>query len=187
MGRHSSPEQGPFLRSIMGWTLPWVMIAAVVLVAVWVAVDAVGGNDLDASPTARETATEPARETPTPEETEVEPTPEETPTPEPTRKQNDGRETALITEGITVQVLNGTGDPGADDRMAARLGELGFEVVAVEGSSRQYPETTVFWSFPEAREAAEALAQRFDWASGPKPTNLSSTVDLHVVVGRDET
>jgi hypothetical protein len=163
------------------------MIAAVVLIAVTVAVDAVGGNDLDTDPVARATATEPAaKETPTPEETKVEPTPEETPKAQPTRKRDDGNETALITDGVTVQVLNGTGDPGADDRMAARLGELGYEVVAIEGSSKQYGETTVFWSFPEAREAAEALAERFGWVAGPKPDNLSSTVDLHVVVGADE-
>jgi hypothetical protein len=188
MGRHSSPEQGRFYRSIIGWALPWLMIAAVVLVAVTVAVDAVGGDDLEATPVARGTPTEPAvEETPTPEATRVEPTPEKTPKPKRTQKQDDGSETALITEGVTVQVLNGTGDSGADDRMASRLGALGYEVVAIEGSSRQYPRTTVFWSFPQAQKAAEALAQRFGWVAQPKPSNLSSTVDLHVVVGTDET
>jgi hypothetical protein len=184
MGRHSSPEQGPFYRSIIGWLLPWFMIAVVVLVAVWVAVDAVGGDDLDATPVARET--EPAVEETTPavEETPTEePTPEQTPKPERTPKED---KVALITKGITVQVLNGTGVSDADDRMAERLGDLGYEVVAIEGSSKQYGSTTVFWSFPEARDAAEALAERFGWIAQLKPANLSSTVDLHIVVGSDE-
>lgn len=183
MGRHSSPEQGPFYRSIVGWLLPWFMIAAVVLVAVAVAVDAVGGNDLETTPAARETRP-PVEESPTPESTPTPtPTPEPTPKPQRTRK---AEEPALITEDVTVQVLNGTGVADADDRMAQRLGSLGYEVVAIEGASKEYSQTTVFWSFPEAQEAAEALAQRFGWAAEPKPGNLSSTVDLHVVVGADE-
>lgn len=185
MGRHSSPEQGPFYRSFVGWLLPWFMIAAVVLIAVVVAVDAVGGDDLDTPPVAQNTESD-VEESPTPQPT---PTPEATPTvtpkPKKTPKQDD-EQVALITEDITVQVLNGTGSTDADDRMAERLGELGYEVVAIEGSSKQYSETTVFWSFPDAREAAEALAERFGWIAQPKPANLSSTVDLHVVVGADE-
>ena len=183
MGRHSSPEQGAFYRSIVSWLLPWLMIAAVVLVAVVVAVDAVGG-DVETPPVAR--ATEEPEETPTPEVTPTEePTPEETPEPKKTRERKD-EEVALITEDVTVQVLNATGVADADDRMAQRLGVLGYEVVAIEGSSKQYSATTVFWSFPEARAAAEALAERFGWVADMKPDNLSSTVDLHIVVGADE-
>jgi hypothetical protein len=44
----------------------------------------------------------------------------------------------------------------------------------------------VFWSFPSAREAAERLAARFGWLAQEKPSNLSSQVDIHVVVGSDE-
>ncbi|HEV3472033.1 MAG TPA: LytR C-terminal domain-containing protein, partial [Actinomycetota bacterium] len=78
---------------------------------------------------------------------------------------------------------------GADRRRrshADRLSELGYEVVAIEGSSKQYPATTVFWSHPRAQDAAEALAERFGWLAQPKPANLSATVDIHVVVGSDE-
>ena len=193
MGKHSSPQQGPFYRSIVTWLLPWVLIAAVVVVAVWVAIDAVGRDDEKLVPTARNTrsaAVEPTEdpvetpvETPEPEKTK-EPEPEETSKPKPDRSENDEQ---LITEDITVQVLNATGDTGADDRMADRLSSLGFEVVSIQGSSKEYSSTTVFWSFPEAQEAAERLAARFGWDSGPKPSNLSSTVDLHVVVGTSQT
>lgn len=184
MGRHSSPEQGPFYRSIVAWLLPWLVIAVVVLVAVWIAIDAVGGDDLETTRVARATPTEKATEeaSPTPESTPLEtPQPKETAEEEP-----EDEEVALITQDVTVQVLNGTSAPEADDRMADRLSQLGYEVVAIEGASKQYSETTVFWSFPGAQEAAEALAEKFGWVAGPKPDNLSSTVDLHVVVGTDE-
>ena len=183
MGRHSSPAQGAFYRSIISWALPWLMIAAVVLVAVVIAIDAVGGDDLDALPTAKQTrSAEPEpTEDPTPSSEPVEtPEPKDTPKDEPKDK-----EVALITD-VTVQVLNGTGVTDADDRMADRLSELGYEVVAIEGSSKQYSATTVFWSHPDAQKAAEALAERFGWLAQAKPDNLSATVDLHVVVGTDE-
>ena len=189
MGRHSSPEQGHFYRSIIAWALPWLMIAAAVIVAVYIAVDAVGKDDENLVPVARSTPSEqetvaeesesPPEETPEPEETKKDPRPKRTPEP----KEDD---TELITAGVTVQVLNATGASDADDRMANRLSALGYDVISIEGSSAQYPETTVFWSFPGAREAAERLANRFDWLAKEKPSNLSSTVDIHVVVGSDE-
>lgn len=186
MGRHTSPEQGPFFRSIIVWLLPWVMIAAVVLVAVWIAVDAVGGNDLDTTPAARSKPTRAPVAAASPKPTL---TPVETPTPEPTEpkeSEEEEKEVELITDDVTVQVLNATAVQDADDRMADRLSSLGYEVVAIEGASRQYEKTTVFWSFPAARKAAEALAEKFGWVADLKPSNLSSTVDLHVVVGADE-
>ena len=184
MGRHSSPEQGPFYRSIIAWLLPWVMIAAAVVVAVYIAIDAVSKDDTQIASGTRPSPTaerdEPS-ETPEPEETK-EPKPKETEEP----KDDKGPKERLITAGITIQVLNGTAATDADDRMADRLSSLGFEVVAIEGASKEYPQTTVFWSFPSAREAAERLAARFDWLAAAKPANLSSTVDIHVVVGSDE-
>lgn len=187
MGRHSSPQQGPFYRSIIGWLLPWLMIAAAVVVAVYIAIDAVGKDDTQI-PVARSSSSQPAEtEEPTvePEETPTpDPEPKETKDPEP--KETDEPDDELITEDITVQVLNGTASTEADDAMADRLSSLGYEVVAVEGSSKQYAETTVFWSFPAAQEAAERLAEKYGWLASAKPSNLSSTVDLHVVVGGDE-
>lgn len=188
MGRHSSPEQGPFYRSIIAWLLPWLMIAAAVIVAVYIAIDAVGKDDTEI-PVARASSAAPPTDEPTdePEPTPtVEPDPEETTEPDPEETKKPRPDEGLITQDITVQVLNGTASTEADDLMADRLSSLGFEVVAVEGSSRQYSETTVFWSFPGAQEAAERLAGKYGWVAALKPANLSSTVDLHVVVGSDE-
>lgn len=145
------------------------------------AVDYLGRPKSEARQVATETpspdeSSAPETETPTPVETT--PTPEETKTRKPKEK--------LITQGITVQVLNGTDDAEAGEAMAERLRELGYQVVAVESSSTGYKETTVFWSLPDTERAAKVLADRFDWAADEKPANLADTVSMHVVVGKDE-
>lgn len=187
-GRHSSPDQLHFYKSVVAWFLPWVLIAVVVGTAVWIAVEAVSGATEGSAPAAASTPTAepteepkptPEPETPKPDKT---PKPSEEPTPEPTPEADE----PLITEGITVQVLNATDSGDADDRMADKLSKLGFTVVAVESASSRYDATTVFWSTDEAKEAAQRLADRFGWIAEAKPENLSTTVSLHVVVGADE-
>ncbi len=165
---------------MIGWFLPWVLITGVVGMAVWVAVDVVGSKQ-EQVPTASTGASELVE--PTPEETESVPTPEpietleeiiETPEPE------------LITEGITVQVLNGTPDDTVDETIADMLAQLGFQIVAVQDASRTYTETTVFYSSTESQEAATALAEHEGWLVEPKPDSLSAEVSIHVVIGVDE-
>lgn len=167
--------------------LPWLLFAAVVGIAVWFLVGNLGGDE-PTVPVAQET--EKQSPTPTPEASEslVVASPTETPetSPQPKPSQTDGAEEELIVEGINIQILNSTSDTSADDAVADRLSALGFRIENLESASRTYPRTTVFWSYPEAREAAERLAARFGWVAEPKPANLSDTVALHVVVGNDE-
>jgi hypothetical protein len=88
----------------------------------------------------------------------------------------------LITQGITVQVLNGTGGvEGAAEAMADRLAQLGYHVEAVT-DALTVDQSIVYWSTEDSRAAALALAQHFGWISGPAPSNLSAEVDLHVIV-----
>lgn len=160
--------------------LPWLLIVVVVGVGVWMVVDY-----LDRSKDEPQALVE---ETPSPEEStsvSITPTPEET-TPSPKEEKPRPRNKKLITEGITIQVLNGTKDPEAGEAMAQRLRDIGFQVVAVEFSSTNYKRTTVFWSFPAAKQAATRLAARFEWDLDEKPGNLAATVSMHVVVGKDE-
>ncbi len=183
MGRHSSSDQIPFYRSAAAWFLPWVVIAAVVGIAVWIAVDAVSDESLSNPPVA-------ARSTPSPQASPT--APPATPlaatstSDSATARPAKDRAAALITEGIRVQVLNGTASPDAHQQMAEKLARLGFDVVAVEMASETYSETTVFWSFDAAREAAERLAAKFGWIAAERPSNLSAAVDIHLVVGVDE-
>ncbi|MBW3595145.1 MAG: LytR C-terminal domain-containing protein [Actinobacteria bacterium] len=191
MGRHSSPDQGHFYRSFFGWLGLWAMIAVATAVAVWFTVSAIGGPDARTS-----LATDAASEDEEPPVSDPAPTVSgariandtaSTPTPSPRPARKDRRDKAkLITEGVTIQVLDGTANAAAPQAVADKLSGLGYSVVAIEASSRLYSDTTVFWSTDASRDAAEALAQRFGWVAEQKPANLSASVSLHVVVGADE-
>jgi hypothetical protein len=111
-------------------------------------------------------------------------TPREKPKPKPS--PSDEVLPKLITNGVSVQVLNASGTPGADRAMADRLSDLGFRIAAVVEASKLYDHTTVFWSSEDSKPAAEALAQHFGWLVQAKPANLSADVSVHVVVGKDD-
>ena len=189
MGRHSSEQRTAFYRSVFAWALPWVVIAAILGVAVWFAVGALSGSEVTPDRRTGDADGNPfAQVSPTP-------TPSPTPLPSPTprrdrvaKKKNREKpeDPGLITTGVSLQVLNGTGGiTGAADSMAEQLSELGYEIVAV-GDGLTVDRTTVYWTGPEDESAARALAIRFGWVAGAAPPNLAETVDVHVVVGPDE-
>ncbi|MBA2366466.1 MAG: LytR C-terminal domain-containing protein [Actinobacteria bacterium] len=201
MGRHSSNEQFRYYQSVVGWFLPWALVGVVALTAVWIAIGALGRDDLDtqAPGAAAQGPEEPGSgTTATPSEPSGTPSPSQSATPEPEQTQEPVQpdepkqdepankpKPELITEGVSVQVLNGTSSSAAGRAMTSRLTRLGFDVV-VAFPSTPYDNTTVLWSSREAKPAAKALAARFSWRSARKPANLSPSVDLHVVVGADE-
>jgi len=184
VGRHSSPRQWRYYLSILRYALPWILVTVVGISAVWAGVGALGDDELDPSkgPTVSKAEAPKSRSEPTAEATPVEP--EES--PEEPKEEPEEEEVPLITDGITVQVLNGTNVSGADQTMADRLEELGYQVINVVPASITYEETTVLWSYAESEEAAARLAERYGWQVKPKPDNLSTQVALHVVVGTDE-
>lgn len=187
MGRHSSADQGHFYRSFAGWVMLWAVIAAVAGVAVWFIVGALGANEMQ-RPLAAERNKGDKEAVPAPTVSGIRiAAPPETPQPAPTPSDTEAapEDVELITEGISVQVLNGTADPAAARTMADELSGLGFTIIAVEDSSQLYPQTTVFWSTDASQDAAEALAERNGWVAEVKPANLADTVSLHVVVGAD--
>jgi hypothetical protein len=189
VGRHSSPEHSAFLRSLFGWFVPWVLVAVVAGVAVWIAVGALGRGQLDAPPPPAASPSEPSSAEPEPEPTSSpEPTPSPDRTPRNPEEPDEPREpqVELITEGISIQVLNATQTSGAATRIATRLSDLGFEIAAVGEAASIYRRTTVFWSSPDSEDAARALARRLGWRRDPAPANLSRSVPVHVVVGLDE-
>jgi LytR cell envelope-related transcriptional attenuator len=185
VGRHSSPRQWRYYTSILRYALPWILLTVVGVSAVWAGVGALGDDELDPTkgPVVSEAEDPGSRAEPSAEATPVEP--EET--PDGGDEETEDRQPSLITEGMSVQVLNGTNVTGADQAMAGRLQELGYQVVNVVPASISYAETTVLWSYAESEEAAVRLAERFGWQVKPKPDNLSTQVALHVVVGADET
>jgi hypothetical protein len=197
VGRHSSPERTPFVRSVAAWALPWLLIVGVLTIALVVVFDMVGNDPIRTAADGKETqaARTPAeQESETPDdpdeaaaqaEAEAEaPEPESEPKDEENVDERKSEDPKLITAGIEIQVLNGTADPEADDLIADRLARLGYTVVAVSPASVSYGETMVFWT-GDAEKIGSLLAERFDWGLDPAPSNLSSEVHLHVVVGED--
>jgi len=195
VGRHSSNEQSRYYQSVIGWFVPWALVGVVAVTAVWIAIGALGRDDLDTRPPGGAAAQGPeepgsgtsanAPESSEPPNPSPSPEPEQSPEPKEPDKPADKPKPELIAEGVSVQVLNGTSSSAAGRAMTSLLTRLGFDVV-VAFPSTPYNATTVLWSSREAKPAAKALAARFEWRSAPKPANLSPSVDLHVVVGADE-
>lgn len=151
-----------------------------------------GGADSagDAPSTTDGTDAEPASEAPSaepePEPTTEAPSPDPEPEPEPTATATtDG---AIAPSSISVQVLDAVRDDGsaAAEDVEQRLKADGYRVVANNPASKTYEVTTVFYS--EGYEAqARQIADAYGWSAvEPKPSNLSSSVQVHVVVGLDE-
>jgi hypothetical protein len=186
-GRHSTDADGAYVRSLIGWFVPWSLVALGVGAGIVFLVDWAGepeirpppASELRASPSPTATPTEIVLASPSPKPS---PTQAEQDTQD---EQDDRSDVKLITKDVNVQVLNGTSDPDAADRMAQRLTELGYRVESVQEASGSYRDTTVFWSYAGARRAGRALAARFDWVAEMKPSNLSPEVAVHVVVGAD--
>ncbi len=185
MGRHSSPRQWRYYTSILKYALPWILVVVVGVSSVWAGVNALGDEELETPdvPVAEEDERPKPKEKP---EREPDPVEDEEDSSEDEPPEGEEETVPLITEGMSVQVLNGTNVAGAGVAMAERLEGLGFPVVNIT-SAIPYAETTVLWSYAESEEAAIRLAERFGWQVKPKPDNLSTTVALHVVVGSDET
>jgi hypothetical protein len=178
LGRHSSKSGLVYYLSLAAWTLPWIVVASLVGIAIWTSVGVLGGDGVAVSTPPTPTPSPTTRPTPN------EPTPadEVDPTPTPTPKQKDPNRTKLITEGVTVQVINGTGGiEGAAEAMADRLARLGFQVEAFT-TGLTVNQSFVYYTSPDSMEAAKALATRLGFAFAPASSNLTSSIDLHVVV-----
>lgn len=193
MKRASRPKAAwPAGGSVIPQWLFWALTVAVALVC-GLAIGLLGDNTVGDSPRPADPAEQPAAapsddESPSPGQESIPSGNAEDNTAAPTSGvvASDASTGDLITDGITVQVLNASGERRADNRVADRLEELGFEIVAVNPAAKVYRETTVFWSKAAGRNASRALADHFSWRARPRPKNLSKSVTTHVVVGRDE-
>ena len=198
-GRHSANDRISFYRSAFLWFLPWTVLAVVALGATWIAIDALGN---DAAPRTSETRGDKAPSgggAPggSAGDPSGDPEPAEDPEPMKDRKKNEkndekdktsgggGEDVELVADGISLQVLNGTDQPGLDDAWADKFEGLGFEIAAVNPYTST-KKTIVYWSSVDSQEAARLLGDRFGWSAQPKPEELSGEVDVHVFLGADE-
>lgn len=133
-------------------------------------------------------------EEPEPEEPQPE-QPEEPDEPEPDEDESEGDEPqedepderAFAPGDVTVQVLDGYQDDGgaAASGIAAALREEGYQVVA-ENPALRYEVTTVLWT-PGFEDQARQVAAEIGAAEvREQPGNLSTQVQVHVVVGADQ-
>lgn len=99
-----------------------------------------------------------------------------------------GGKTSVDPASVSIQVLDAVGDGGAAARDTAdELRNAGYDVVVINGASRGYSVTTVFWTEgegPGGRAVAAALGTS-EARRTPTEVGLSNSVDVHVVVGAD--
>jgi outer membrane biosynthesis protein TonB len=119
---------------------------------------------------------EPADEADEAPEPDPEPTPEETEDPTPSLPAGD----------ISIQVLDGyKADGGAAARgVAATLRDDGYRIVA-ENQALSYDRTAVLWTAGNEAAARQVAARIGAAEVRAQPGNLSTAVDVHVVVGAD--
>jgi hypothetical protein len=88
--------------------------------------------------------------------------------------------------GVSVQVLNGVWVDGLAHRVAAELRTAGYDVVAAQTALGNYSSSRIYYT-GDHRADAEAFQDRFPAfrVIEPAPANLSRSVALHVVIGRD--
>jgi hypothetical protein len=88
-------------------------------------------------------------------------------------------------EGVTVQVLNGAYVAGLANRVAGRVRQAGYDVVAAN-TALVTPVSRVYYTAGH-RADAEAFRRRFPGFQeiDPAPPSLSRQVDLHAMIGRN--
>jgi hypothetical protein len=86
---------------------------------------------------------------------------------------------------VTVQILDGVGDPARVAAVAARLADLGYVVVARNSVRQPVAETVVLATAGSTAEAAALVAADPRFRSVALNERFSPEVDLHVLVGAD--
>jgi hypothetical protein len=86
--------------------------------------------------------------------------------------------------GVTVQILNGTGELRAARDFKPAVRAEGYRIVNSGNAVGDFPVSTVYYT-PGHRADALSFRRRFPAFRnvGPAPGNLSSRVALHVIVG----
>lgn len=197
----------PFLVSLARHLAAAFGLVVLMAGAFW-AIGSVGSDDgelvvADSPPAVTEPGTEPGTDSPAPTSGD-DPSPTETatgdasPTASPTNSPpDDGASPDEATESpedqaippseISIQVLDAVLIDGntSTQEIADQLEEDGYDVVVVNQASKVYDVTTVFYT-PGFEDSARQIAAAYGFARvEEKPSNLSSTVRVHLVVGRD--
>jgi hypothetical protein len=89
-------------------------------------------------------------------------------------------------QGVTVQILNGTGALRAARDFKPEVRAAGYKIVNSGNAVGSFPTSTVYYT-PGHRADALSFKRRFPAFKevGPAPGNLSRKVALHVIVGQN--
>ncbi|CAN5508772.1 hypothetical protein BH23ACT9_BH23ACT9_14880 [soil metagenome] len=85
----------------------------------------------------------------------------------------------------TVQVLDAGGGNATTDAVVGALEGLGYQVVAINSSSRTVDVTTVYFTADDEPQAEALRARDPRFQAVEANQGLSEGVDIHVLVGRD--
>lgn len=208
--RHAPPDGDGFLLSLARHLGAAVALVLVVAGAFWAIGEADGDPDGvvvadgpdEGAPTtgATDGVASPPAPTPPGDGTEASPdaptaTPTDTgsPTPTPTDSgtapdaEPDTTSGSIPPGEVSIQVLDAVkqdGNTAASD-LADRMESDGYNVVVVNPASKVYDVTTVFYSAGHEGAARQVAAAYGLTKVEEKPSNLSDSVWVHVVVGRD--
>lgn len=202
-GRHVPPGDRSLLLSIGRQLAGAAALVLVVAAAFWgigqVRTDT--GDPVITEPTSRATTPADQPTAPAPTEPTAAPTatvtaqptapvqPTDAASPQPTEPASPppGAEGDVDPASVRVQILDAVLDDGGEAaaRIEDELEEAGYQIIAANKAVRRYERTTVFYTEGN-QAAAEQLAARFGFdVVEPKPDNLSSGVEIHLVVGAD--
>lgn len=199
--RHRSQRDDAFLASL-GRHVSAALALVVVMAGAFWAIGSVDDADGDlvvadsppaTSPTGDPatsppaTGSEPAAPSPT-GTGDSSPSPTQTATDDATSEEEPPPSSGGIPPSeISIQVLDAVlvdGDTAAEE-LADHLETDGYDVVVVNQASKVYDETTVFYT-PGFEDSARQVAGQYGITRvEEKPDNLSDTVRVHLVVGRD--
>ncbi len=151
-----------------------------------------GGDDQAAPPPTPPAVTTPAPTTTgTPDSAEgVDPGEDDdeasTPPPETTAPPASAAPSLPTAEGVSVQILNGTGRTRLARDLEPVVRAEGYEVVNTDGAGLNYDRSTVLYN-PGSEQDARAFQQRFPTFGAVRaaPSYLSDRVQLHVIIGAD--
>lgn len=197
--RHTPPGDRSFLLSV-GRYAAAALALIVALAGVFWAIGQTSGEDqlvvadgptgtddpvepTTASPTDDATSPSPSESEPTEVATSPSPTETETPTATPSPTETG----SIPPSEISVQVLDAVLEDGstAAQEIADEMEADGYRIVVVNQASKVYDVTTVFYT-AGFEDSARQIARTYGFDRvEEKPSNLSDTVRVHLVVGRD--
>jgi hypothetical protein len=176
------------LRTVAGGILVGGLLCALVFGLLWAFNPAEGGGLSFSGEVPETTATEtatPQASPPIDPEATAAPTPEATETGPTTEELEALIAAAADPEDTTVQVLDAGGGSSRTQAAAAALLDLGYDIIGITSARANVTRTTVWFTDGNA-DAGAALRARDDRiAQVEENEGLSSSVDLHLLVGPD--